>query len=343
MAKKIPQLNDPTIPLVGDELIEMSQSDVSVKVSVDQLDTYIASTDTHNELSGLQGGDSTSEYYHLSQAIYDALFSASPVIGLGDSAGVNLQVDYGNGHIDFNGPIQIDTAFELPNSESIISQGSIIGKSNFTEFYSTAHGISPLIKECGICVFKNKIWVVGGVLINRTTKVNTVYSSDDFGRSWTLETGSAFAVPRDEVHLLNFKGYMYAVGGDNGSGLTDVYRTSDGINWTNVGDMPLVSRQGNAIVFNGKMFYYGGLSDDGDNIFYSSDGENWFTATEKLPIGLLRVKSVVYNNALWLIGGATGSPTFTDGVKKVFKSTDGFISSGDKPFQSFVASSFPST
>ena len=32
MAKKIPQLNDPTIPLVGDELIEMSQSDVSVRI-----------------------------------------------------------------------------------------------------------------------------------------------------------------------------------------------------------------------------------------------------------------------------------------------------------------------
>ena len=288
-------------------------------------DAASAAKDEHNELNNIQGGiPSASEYYHLSESIHDSLYSASPLIGLGDQTGVNLEVDYGSDHIDFNGPIQIDRAFEMPNPESIVPQGSIIGKSTLTEYTSIAHGISPLIKECGICVFRNKIWVVGGVLVDKLTKVNTVYSSADFGRTWTLETASAFAVARDELYVLSFKGYMYAIGGDNGSGLTDVYRTLDGITWTKVGDLPFVSRQGTAVVFNGKMFYYGGFTGSGDQIFYSSDGATWSTASQTLPIGLLRAKPVVYDNAVWLIGGATGSPTWTTGVQKIFKSTDGF-------------------
>jgi len=61
------------------------------------VDAQIATTDEHNELIGLQGGDSTSEFYHLTQSIHDGLFSASPIIGLGDVSGTNFQVDYSPG------------------------------------------------------------------------------------------------------------------------------------------------------------------------------------------------------------------------------------------------------
>ena len=51
----------------------------------------------HNSLTGLQGGDSTAnEYYHLNQAIHDALYSASPLIGLGSQLATNLEVDFGS-------------------------------------------------------------------------------------------------------------------------------------------------------------------------------------------------------------------------------------------------------
>ena len=61
------------------------------------VDAQIATTDEHDELLGLQGGDSTAvEFYHLTQLIHDSLFSESPTIGLGQSAGTNFKVDYGN-------------------------------------------------------------------------------------------------------------------------------------------------------------------------------------------------------------------------------------------------------
>ena len=52
----------------------------------------------HNALSGKQGG-TAGEYYHLTQALHDGLYSASPLIGLGSQAGTNIEVDYGGGHI----------------------------------------------------------------------------------------------------------------------------------------------------------------------------------------------------------------------------------------------------
>jgi len=55
----------------------------------------IGSTTDHNLLSNLQGG-TASEYYHLTQAIHDALYSGSPIIGMGAVAGTNVEVDYGN-------------------------------------------------------------------------------------------------------------------------------------------------------------------------------------------------------------------------------------------------------
>ena len=50
----------------------------------------------HNDLEGLQGGDSTAdEFYHLTQDIHDGLYSGSPIIGLGTVSVTNLEVDYG--------------------------------------------------------------------------------------------------------------------------------------------------------------------------------------------------------------------------------------------------------
>jgi len=73
---------------------DAAPTEKAVKTYVDaQIDTV----DEHNELLGLQGGDSTAdEFYHLTQSIHDGLYSASPVIGLGSSVGTNIEVDYGN-------------------------------------------------------------------------------------------------------------------------------------------------------------------------------------------------------------------------------------------------------
>jgi hypothetical protein len=96
MPSKISDLGQPNLPLVGSELLELSQDSTSVQVTVSELESSV----DHNSLAGLQGGDSTTgEFYHVTQAEKDGIFSGSPVIGLGDSAGTNLTVDYGTNEI----------------------------------------------------------------------------------------------------------------------------------------------------------------------------------------------------------------------------------------------------
>jgi hypothetical protein len=75
------------------------------------VDTQIGGlTTNHNDLINLQGGDSTSsEYYHLSKSIHDSLYSASPLIGIGNQ-NTNIEVDYGNDTITSdvnNSPVMI--------------------------------------------------------------------------------------------------------------------------------------------------------------------------------------------------------------------------------------------
>lgn len=102
-----------TITLTTGATVDEISTDVTfASAANDQLATSLAiktyvnasiSTSYHNDLLGLQGGDSTSdEFYHLTQDIHDGLFSGSPIIGLGSQAGTNLQVDYGSDIISLN-------------------------------------------------------------------------------------------------------------------------------------------------------------------------------------------------------------------------------------------------
>lgn len=67
----------------------------AVKTYVDNI--IVGSVD-HNNLTNLQGGDSTaSEYYHLEKNVYDGIFSTPGVtshIGVGDLSSTSLQVLY---------------------------------------------------------------------------------------------------------------------------------------------------------------------------------------------------------------------------------------------------------
>lgn len=60
----------------------------------------IGTTTDHNILANLQGGNGSDQFYHLTQAIHDALYSASPLIGLGAPAGTRFEVDFGAHTID---------------------------------------------------------------------------------------------------------------------------------------------------------------------------------------------------------------------------------------------------
>jgi hypothetical protein len=84
-------------------------------------------------------------------------------------------------------------------------------------------------------VFDGKIWVMGGNTASGV--VNDVWSSSD-GVDWVEELASNPSAshwsPRWEHNVLVFDNQIWLIGGTNSGRLRDIWKSSDGINWTEV-------------------------------------------------------------------------------------------------------------
>lgn len=152
------------------------------------------------------------------------------------------------------------------------------------------------------CIFNSKIWVSGGY--NGTSYLNDIWYSSD-GTTWTQANASPAWNARAGHAMLSLGSYMYIIGGYNGTAgvnstypaMYDVYRSSDGSNWTLLTNNPGFRKNytfyggldsyglaySAATVGDSKMWLAGGyaykdhlgylqLSND---VFYSSDGTTW--------------------------------------------------------------------
>jgi hypothetical protein len=144
---------------------------------------------------------------------------------------------------------------------------------------------------------------------------------------------------------LVYNGKMWVLGGYDGSGDRDeVYSSSDGITWTEVGSLPITEEFASSVVFNGKMWVMGGADGGGNRkAYYSTDGATWAVATrgeaetDTLPVRTGAQSSVVFNNKMWLLGGFVDLSGDTDAV---YSSPDGinWTEVGSLPVTSEVAS-----
>ncbi len=150
---------------------------------------------------------------------------------------------------------------------------------------ATAH--APFSGRYGLSgtVFNGLMWVVGGAAGNADNSV-TYYDADIWsssnGSAWTEATSSAPFGGRYGSQTLSYNGKMWLIGGNNSGTLkNDVWSSLDGVNWTQV---------------------------------LASTGKG--TATQFSPRE--DFGAVVFNNAMWVIGGWAG-------VSKndVWSSTDG--------------------
>lgn len=153
--------------------------------------------------------------------------------------------------------------------------------------------------------FNNKLWIMGGFTgPNEGAPMNDVWSSVDGGITWVEATASAQWSKRGLATALSFNGKMYIIGGwQGGCGvvdqhcinfptLSDVWSSSDGINWTLVTDHAAWGNYNNtqfgraahcSVVFDKQMWVIGGqgrltqqnINADYKDIWSSSDGSNW--------------------------------------------------------------------
>jgi hypothetical protein len=185
--------------------------------------------------------------------------------------------------------------------------------------------LMPTLQEAG------KVTMIGGLQAAFTS--NTWQTTD--GNNWYEITPFAQFGPR-YTSGTEFNGQMWIIGGEASIGTpgpsvsNDVWRSSDGINWTRVATNGTIfpPRDRHAVAaFNNKLWVIGGwdelpaIGGGGtrfNDVWSSPDGVNW---TKQIPAGgtifspRLGHAAVVYGGKLWVISGDVDStPTMANDV-----------------------------
>tara|TARA_Y100000588_G_scaffold263497_1_gene278186 strand:- start:100 stop:1011 length:912 start_codon:yes stop_codon:yes gene_type:complete len=174
----------------------------------------------------------------------------------------------------------------------------------------------------GYVVHDGKMWIVGGDC-NQGHYQNDVWSSSD-GVNWELVNDAVPWAPRSLHYTLVFENEIWIMGGQTLPNFapaeeafySDVWRSPDGFNWTQVtDDVPWSPRGmiGAYAVHDGKMWILGGgtydIPNKPDRIFYndvwsSSDGVNWELVNEAAPWSPRQYHEVaVYDGNMWVMEG----------------------------------------
>jgi hypothetical protein len=154
-------------------------------------------------------------------------------------------------------------------------------------------------------IHDNKIWIIGGVSSGADT-AKVFYSSN--GNNWTeagtLPLSSGSQVGKYAHRVLEYKNKMWLFGGYYGP--DQVYSSTDGITWTEVGMNSLPSQlfYTGALVYDDKMWVIGGDTNTSPSkkAYSSTDGITW-TERGTLPAAISNPGALVYKNKMWSIGG----------------------------------------
>lgn len=198
-------------------------------------------------------------------------------------------------------------------------------------------GWSPRDSQ-GEVVYKDRLWILGGWLDSYAAPPRDVWSSAD-GKIWQLATETAPWKHSDLSMSLVFDDKMWFMGGwYNGrlvghSASNQVWSSTDGVHWDQVtasaGWTPRIAAA--TVVFKGKMWLLGGTENYyfGDNqslkndVWYSSDGQDWKQATADAGWSPRAYhQAVVLNDKIYVFGGGNYVPEY-HATNDVWSSADG--------------------
>jgi hypothetical protein len=172
--------------------------------------------------------------------------------------------------------------------------------------------------------FDGKLWLMGGVNYDERKVFNDVWYSED-GLHWKeAPMASARWSGRWDHATAVFDESLYLVGGMDLSGNTlgDVWKSTDGVMWTNVSELPGATRQGHGLVsYKGELWTIGRLNDiegGGENdVWHSKDGVVW-NQDSSLPPWIGREDHAVHvlNGAIYVYGGMSADWVWMNDVWK---------------------------
>jgi len=205
----------------------------------------------------------------------------------------------------------------------------------------------PFLRRGGhqLIAFNDKLFIIAGSNWSgsQTVYYNDIWSSQD-GITWQEEANEAAFSKRSHHKILKFNDELWLFGGvkENESGgsmgLDDVWRSPDGIHWTQV---PQVSSYGytrnpEVVFFNQRLWLFKNLPYQTSEIWSSPDGSNWIREVVSPDYGDRRAYPVVnFNQKLWIIAGNDSANNHS--VNNIWSSLDGINwteESADGGFQS---------
>ncbi len=159
----------------------------------------------------------------------------------------------------------------------------------------------------------NSLYLFGGEKCSGTPS-NEVWQSND-GISWNQLPDAPWQARGMQVNsCVDNTGQMWMLGGSNEASrrsYNEVWKTSDGINWTLVNNSaPWGGRYWHTVAwFDNKIWLLGGMatSYEMNDVWYSEDGNVWHelkSTTGNWPLGTRHAQSTtVFDNALWYMCG----------------------------------------
>lgn len=173
-------------------------------------------------------------------------------------------------------------------------------------------------------LFNDKIWSVAGVNTYTTPNYNHDLWSSDNGVSW-VSTADNFLIGRHGTTISVFDNKLWVIGGENndGNALQDIWNSDDGQNWTLItntadfGDAIFHS----TVVFNNKLYLIKGNRTTGKTeVWSSNNGIDWIQNTANAFSGRAGHKAVIFNNAIYVLGG---EDIDNNRLNEIWKSTNG--------------------
>mgnify|MGYP001606882256 CR=1 FL=1 len=162
-----------------------------------------------------------------------------------------------------------------------------------------------------VLVFKDKIWLLGGVTKGEKYS-NDVWSSED-GINWTLVTEHASWYERYDLAVELFLGKMWLSGGilPGEMGAKEVWYSENGFDWRKADkEIMWPGRHGHCFIsYNNYLWIIGGWSGYGhgyNDVWYSKDGLTWNELYKDgfspWP-GREDLECIEFQNKLFIIGG----------------------------------------
>ena len=172
--------------------------------------------------------------------------------------------------------------------------------------------IAPLPKPLHHTAATNyggKIYVAGGFISREWIPTNYLFIYDPIKSQWTQ--GESMPTSRGALNALFVKGVLYAIGGQDETGILNVNEAYDPItnSWTSKSPMPTARHHAASAAVDNKIYVTGGrtimfLPSENVNVneMYDTEIDEWVTI-ESMPSKRSGMAAATVNNSIFVFGG----------------------------------------